>query len=160
MQPPDSGDNWLGLTDGPLPVADALRWAIRPGFGAQVTFTGTVRDHSEGRVGVTTLAYEAYEEQVGPRLEAIAGEARLRWPEVGPIALLHRIGMLELVDVAVVVVVAAPHRPEAFAAARFCIDTLKASVPIWKKEAWVDGDDWGRGAVPIEDVTVSPGGRR
>ena len=78
-----------------------------------------------------------------PRLAAIAGEARSRFPTVGRIVLLHRIGVVPVGDSSVVVVASAPHRPEAFDAARFGIDTLKATVPIWKRETWRDGASWG-----------------
>jgi molybdopterin synthase catalytic subunit len=92
---------------------------------------------------VHELVYEAYEEQAVPRLAAVAAEMRARWPEIGRIALLHRTGSLAIGDTAVVVAVSTPHRAEAFAAARFGIDAVKASVPIWKKERWDGGESWG-----------------
>ena len=144
--PPQQGDNWLGLTPEELPIAAAYEWAVLPSCGAVVLFSGTVRDHAEGREGVTHLDYEAYDEQVAPRLEAIAAELRRRWPATGRVVLLHRTGRLELGVSSVVVVVSAPHRPEAFEAARFGIDALKATAPIWKRESWEDGDAWGLGA--------------
>jgi molybdopterin synthase catalytic subunit len=107
-----------------------------------VTFCGTVRDHSDGRAGVTSLEYEAYEEHVVPRLTDVATAARARWPEIGRLALLHRVGRLVVGEAAVVVAVSTPHRGEAFAAAQFCIDTLKHTVPIWKLETWDGGSDW------------------
>jgi molybdopterin synthase catalytic subunit len=88
------------------------------------------------------LEYEAYLEQVTPRLTRVADEARHRWPEIGRLVLLHRVGRLEVEDVSVVVVTSTPHRGEAFASAEFCIDTLKHTVPIWKRETWVGGSDW------------------
>lgn len=146
------GDTWLGLSSAPLPVADALSWAVRPDCGGLVLFSGTARDHAEGRPGVEQLEYEAYESQVVPRLAEVAGEARARWPSVGRIALLHRTGVLAVGESAVVVVVSAPHRAEAFEAARFCIDTLKRSVPIWKRETWAGGESWGLEAQHIVDA--------
>lgn len=140
---PERGDDWFGLSDRPLPGQAATEWVSRADCGGIVTFLGTARDHSDGRPDVNLLAYEAYEEQVVPRLTRVAAEARARWQTVGRIALLHRVGELAVGDVAVVVAVAAPHRDEAFAAARFCIDTLKATVPIWKKEKWDGGESWG-----------------
>ena len=95
---------------------------------------------------------EAYEEQVVPRLRAIAEETRARWPVVGRLVLLHRTGPLRVGESSVLVVASAPHRPEAFAAARFAIDALKASVPIWKHEVWSDGADWGTGAADVRDA--------
>jgi molybdopterin synthase catalytic subunit len=124
-------------------VGDAVAWATRPDCGGLVLFSGTARDHAEGRPGVERLEYEAYESQVVPRLGAVADEARARWPDLGRIALLHRTGVLEVGEAAVVVVVSAPHRAEAFAGARFCIDALKQSVPIWKRETWSGGESWG-----------------
>ncbi len=145
-------DDWLALTRERLPVHAAVDWAVRPDCGAVVLFSGTVRDHSEGRPGVTSLVYEAYEEEVEPRLAAIAAEARRRWPTVGRIALLHRSGPLVVTETSVVVVVSAPHRDEAFAAARWAIDTLKATVPIWKRETWAEGEDWSTCDHPVADV--------
>jgi molybdopterin synthase catalytic subunit len=136
------GDDWIAISEGPLPVDAAWRWAGVAGCGGIVTFCGTVRDHSDGRAAVTSLEYEAYEEHVVPRLAAVAAAARTRWPQIGRLALLHRVGRLEVGEVAVVVVASTPHRAEAFAAAQFCIDTLKHTVPIWKRETWEGGSDW------------------
>jgi molybdopterin synthase catalytic subunit len=146
LEPPVHGDDWLGLHDGVLPSDGALSWATRPDCGAVVVFAGTVRDHAEGRSGVTRLQYEAYDEHVVPKLAEIAAAARQRWPVIGRVVLLHRVGTVPLGEPSVLVVVSAPHRDEAFEAARFAIDTLKESVPIWKREFWDGGDDWGLGA--------------
>ena len=132
----------------------------RPECGAQVVFSGTVRDHAEGRAGVSRVEYEAYVERVEPRLAAIAAEVRRRWPMVGRIALLHRIGELTIGECSVVVVISAPHRAEAFDAARWSIDTLKETVPIWKRETWEGGVDWGTGAKDVVEIAgVQPEGR-
>ena len=96
-----------------------------------------LRDHVE------SLTYEAYEEQVVPRFESIEVEVRQRWPQTGRVVLMHRVGRLELAESSVIAVVSAPHRAEAFEAARFAIDALKLSAPIWKHEVWKDGADWG-----------------
>jgi molybdopterin synthase catalytic subunit len=151
LTPPD-GDTWVGLSAAPLPVAEATAWAVRPDCGGLVLFSGTARDNAEGRPGIENLEYEAYESHVVPRLQAVADEARVRWSQLGRLALLHRVGVLEVGDSAVVVVATAPHREEAFAAARFCIDALKRSVPIWKKETWADGSSWGLEAQHIVDA--------
>jgi molybdopterin synthase catalytic subunit len=149
---PESGDDWVGLTDQLLPTLEALDWSILPGCGAEVLFAGTVRDHAEGRDGVTELQYEAYEEAGLQRLSAIAAEARRRWEDLGRIALLHRLGRLQLGEISVVVVVSAPHRGAAFEAAKWCIDTLKSTVPIWKRETWEGGADWGTEASDIATI--------
>jgi molybdopterin synthase catalytic subunit len=149
MLAPPEGDTWLGLTAQPLPIAEAYEWAVRPDCGAVVLFSGTVRDHAEGRSGVQYLTYEAYEEQAVPKLAEIASELRTRWPATGRIVFLHRTGRIELGESSVIVVVSSPHRPEAFEAGRFAIDALKASVPIWKHEVWDTGADWGTGAQDV-----------
>jgi molybdopterin synthase catalytic subunit len=85
---------------------------------------------------------------------------RERWPAVGRIAILHRFGDIGIGESSVVVAVSSPHRAEAFEAARFGIDTLKATAPIWKRERWAEGEDWGLGTTAVEDVTRrrGPGG--
>lgn len=131
---PDSGDTWIGLLRSPLPVDEAGAWVVRPDCGAVVVFSGTARDHSEGIEGVTRLDYEAYEEHVEASLSAVAGDARAKWPVVRRMVLLHRVGEVAVGESSVVVAVSAPHRQEAFEAARYCIDTLKETAPIWKRE--------------------------
>jgi molybdopterin synthase catalytic subunit len=127
----------------------------RPDCGAVVVFRGDARNHAEGRPEVTALGYEAYESQVVPRLGRLAGEARNRWPELGRIALIHRTGPLAIGEAAVVVAVSSPHRDTAFDAGRWCIDTLKETVPIWKSEAWAGGEDWGVDAQHVVEVPGS-----
>jgi molybdopterin synthase catalytic subunit len=153
LDPPYGRDDWVGVTADPLPVVAAAAFVERPDCGATVVFTGTVRDHSDGRPGVQSLEYEAYEEEVTPRLAAIAAEARSRWPDTGRLVLLHRTGLLVVGEASVVVAASAPHRHEAFEAARFCIDTLKAAAPIWKREAWAGGQDWSAQARPVAEVS-------
>jgi molybdopterin synthase catalytic subunit len=157
IEPPDVGDDWFALSSEPLPAHEATDWVVRPDCGGIVTFLGTARDHSDGRPGVDALEYEAYESQVEPRLARIAAEARARWSSVGRIAMLHRTGPLAVSEAAVVVAVSAPHRDEAFAAARFCIDTLKQTVPIWKKERWDGGESWGLEAQHVAEPELVPG---
>jgi len=139
--PSEDGD-WIDVCEGELPVDAAWKWANLPHCGGVVTFCGTVRDYSDGRPGVSALEYEAYLDQVVPRLTDVATAARSRWPEIGRVVLLHRVGRLKVGEVAVVVTVSTPHRAEAFAAAQFCIDTLKHTIPIWKRETWAGGSDW------------------
>lgn len=134
---------WTALSADPLPVGAATEWVVRPDCGAVAVFCGTARDHAGDRTGVDQLVYEAYEEQAEPKLRAVADEVRRRWPMAGRIALLHRVGPLAIGDTAVVVAVSTPHRAEAFDAARYAIDAVKASVPIWKKERWSGGESWG-----------------
>lgn len=165
MHAPVDGHSWLGLTEQALPVGAVYDWCVQPGCGAVVLFSGTVRDHAEEagerRDGVQHLTYEAYDEQVVPVFAAIEAELRRRWPHTGRVAILHRTGRLELGESSVLACVSAPHRPEAFEAARYAIDALKASAPIWKHEVWDGGSDWGTGShVPVspESVPSVPGG--
>lgn len=147
-----SGADWIAVTGEELPVAQILSWTVQPGCGALVVFCGTVRDHSEGRAGITALEYEAFVEQVEPRLARVATAARSRWPEIDRLALLHRTGRLQVGDVSVVVAASTPHRAESFEAARFCIDTIKETVPIWKRETWAGGSDWAVCAHDLTDI--------
>lgn len=155
---PDQGEDWLALTEAALPVGAAYDWAVQPGCGAVVVFSGTVRDHAEGRPSVSSLTYEAYEAQVVPRLAAVAAELRRRWPGTGRVVLWHRVGELAVGESSVVVVASAPHRAEAFAAARFGIDAIKASAPIWKLERWEGGQDWGLAATDPVTARSAPAG--
>ncbi len=135
-------DTWVGLFAAELPVGEASAWTVLPSCGAVVTFTGTARDHAEGRTGITELVYEAYEPYATDRLHRVASALRTRWPQLGRIALLHRTGSVGLAEAAVVVAVSAPHRQEAFEAARSGIDEVKATVPLWKQERWPGGSAW------------------
>lgn len=155
---PPIGPTWVEITDAPLDSADVGAWASRPDCGAVVTFSGTVRDHAPGRDGVTALTYEAYAEAAVARMAQVVDDVRTRWPDVRRVAALHRTGHLGVGDTAVVVAVSAPHRIAAFAAAAHCIDTLKATVPLWKKETWRGGEEWGTDAVPVRAVAPEAAG--
>jgi molybdopterin synthase catalytic subunit len=166
VQPPASGDNWVGLTDGELPVAVAYQWCVLPSCGAVVLFSGVVRDHAVDDGGVVRsdvqhLVYEAYDSQTVASFGRIVDEARVRWPKIGRVVVLHRTGQLALSESSVIVVVSAPHRAEAFEAARYAIDALKSSAPIWKRETWLDtstgtSQAWGTGAHDIVDPVSVP----
>jgi molybdopterin synthase catalytic subunit len=114
--------------------------AVTPADGALCLFVGVVRDHNGGRQ-VLRLEYEAYEEMALPLMEKIAAAARERW-RITEVRIVHRLGRLEIGEASVAVAVASPHRREAFEACRHAIDTLKATVPIWKKEFYADGAVW------------------
>lgn len=133
----------------PLSVDAAHAFVAHPSAGATVTFTGVVRDHApdddeqgEGtgrRRAVVGLDYEAYT-QVAERVMAELAEAvQERWPQLCAGYAVHRVGRLSVGDTAVVVAVSSPHRDTAFEAGRYLIDTLKTTVPIWKKEHWAEG---------------------
>lgn len=150
---PATGDDWVALVASTLPVAEASAWAGRPDCGATVTFTGTARDHAPGRPRVHRLEYEAYEEPALARMRAVVSQTRAGWPTLGKLALLHRTGVLGVGEAAVVVAASSPHRTEAFEAARFAIDELKCTVPIWKRETWDGGASWGLEAERLTGLT-------
>ena len=108
--------------------------------GAIASFVGIVRDHHEGRA-VLWLEYQAHEEMAQKQIKELIRAAQRRWP-VGAVAIRHRLGRLQVGDTSVAIAVAAPHRAEALEACRWLIDTLKAEVPIFKKEVYADGETW------------------
>jgi len=126
------------LVRGPIDLA-ALH-GVGAGDGALCLFLGVVRGDNDGR-RVLRLEYEAYEDMALAMLEEIAADSRRRFG-VSDVRIVHRLGRLEVGEVSVAVAVASPHRAEAFAACRHAIDTLKAKVPIWKKEFYADGAVW------------------
>ena len=126
------------LVRAPINVAELAAASERD--GAVCLFVGVVRNENGGRP-VLGLEYEAYEEMALPLMQEIAAQARRRFP-VTAVRLVHRLGRLEIGEASVAVAAASPHRAEAFAACRFAIDTLKARVPIWKKEFYADGSSW------------------
>jgi molybdopterin synthase catalytic subunit len=111
-----------------------------PPDGALCLFVGVVRNETGGRA-VVRLEYEAYEEMALSLMRDLEAEVRSRWP-VSDVRLVHRLGPAAIGEATVAVAVASPHRAEAFAACRYAIDTLKAQVPIWKKEFYADGSAW------------------
>jgi molybdopterin synthase catalytic subunit len=118
----------------------------RPGDGAIVTFDGCVRDHSHGR-RTLYLEYEAYEPMALGRLGEIAAEMHSKFAIDG-VAIVHRLGRLEIGETSVFIAVSSAHRPAAFEACRYAIETLKKTVPIWKKEYFEDGAVWADGELP------------
>ena len=117
--------------------------SITPADGALALFVGVVRNENAGR-SVLHLEYEAYEEMAIAEMERIEAEARRLWP-VSDVRIVHRLGCMQIGEASVAVAVASPHRREAFEACRFAIDTLKRTVPIWKKEFYADGAVWLEG---------------
>ncbi len=143
---------WLRVQSDPLSVDECMAFAEDPRAGAVVLFSGNVRDHSDGRSGVTLLEYEAYESQVLASFERIAQEAAARFEGLRRIVIHHRLGPCQLGESTVLVVVSSEHRAAGFDAARFCIDSLKQTSPIWKKEHWGGDSDWALGASEIKRI--------
>lgn len=126
--------------------ADALHaLVLRPEAGAVAVFLGVVRDNNLGRE-VDYLEYDAYPEMAERVMGRIGEEIRARW-DVAEVAMLHRVGRLEIGEASVGVAVSSAHRAEATDACRYGIDRLKAVVPIWKKEVWSDGEEWIEGSL-------------
>jgi molybdopterin synthase catalytic subunit len=145
--PPVAGGSSLycRLTDQPLSVDEVLNAVTGPGQGGVVVFIGMVRDNNNDRA-VTRLEYEAYPSMAMNLMADIVRRCEATSPGVR-VGIAHRVGALDIGDTAVVLAAAAPHRAEAFEAARMCIELLKAEVPIWKKEFSADGAEWiGMGA--------------
>jgi molybdopterin synthase catalytic subunit len=134
------------VTEAPISAAALAAALTHPRIGGLVTFEGLVRDHNEGHA-VSVLEYHAFAAMAERQIDAIILEAQARWPGVVAAA-AHRIGPLQVGEVAVAVVAASPHRAEAFDACRYIIDTLKRDVPIWKKETGPDGTEWLDGQRP------------
>ncbi|MGH9303317.1 MAG: molybdenum cofactor biosynthesis protein MoaE [Acidimicrobiales bacterium] len=151
-QTPPPGDDWLALTDAPMDASRALEWVGRDWCGAVAAFVGVVRDHAEGREGVYAVDYEAYEDQILPRMAELARAVREHVSELGGVVLWHRTGRIELGAASVVVAVSSAHRAEAFEACRFLIDTLKETLPIWKHEHWDGGDGWSTAAHRLRSI--------
>jgi molybdopterin synthase catalytic subunit len=129
------------ITTEPIDTEALYRAVLRDRDGAVVTFHGVVRDHSNEGRPVRYLEYEAYPEMAEAQMRAIGEEIQRRWG-IADVAIVHRIGRVEIGEPSVVIAVAAPHRGEAFDACEYAIDTLKATVPIWKKEVFADGEVW------------------
>ena len=119
-----------------------------PSAGAILVFSGVVRDNAQGK-SVKHLEYEAYPELAERTLRDIIAEIKARWADAR-VAMAHRVGKLKIGEASLIIAVAAPHRPEAYAASRYAIERVKAILPVWKKEFWVDGEHWVEGPVAGE----------
>jgi molybdopterin synthase catalytic subunit len=137
--PPVSGGSFT-VHEGPLDLAALVAEVSDPGAGAIATFIGTTRDHSRGRT-VTLLEYDAYPEMAEAEMAKI-GEAVRERHGVTRIAISHRTGVVPIGEASVMIAVSAPHRAAALDACRDAIDTLKQTVPIWKKEVFEGGEEW------------------
>ena len=123
-----------------LNISACIDWVITPQSGGIDVFIGTVRDATKGKQ-VNRLEFEAYESMAIKEMDKIAEQAFNKWA-VQKILIHHRVGVLQIGEVPVIIAVSAAHRDAAFEACRYIIDTLKQTVPIWKKEFFEDGDVW------------------
>lgn len=132
------------VTDRPLSLDDVAARVAGPDRGGITLFAGTVRGIT-GDVATDCLEYEAYAEMAEATLAQIGAEVLARWPGISQVSIVHRVGRLEIGDLAVVIAVAAAHRQETFGACQYAIDRVKQIAPIWKREIGPDGSSWVEG---------------
>jgi molybdopterin synthase catalytic subunit len=130
----------IRLTEEPLSIEATRTWLDSPDAGGTCVFVGTVRNKTSDKV-VLALEFEAYQPMAIKEMQKIAERAVDKWP-VLRIAIHHQLGPLQIGDIPVIIAVSTAHRAAAFEACQYCIDTLKETVPIWKKEIFEDGDVW------------------
>ncbi len=128
------------ITDKPIKIDKVIKSVTSENAGAIDVFIGTVRNKTKGKA-VVKLDFEAYEPMAIAEMQKIVNTAKKKW-SIEKIAVVHRVGLLEIGDVPVVIAVSTPHRKDSFDACQFVIDTLKETVPIWKKEIFEDGEVW------------------
>jgi molybdopterin synthase catalytic subunit len=128
------------VTDQPLNLQELVDFVSDPGAGAIATFIGTTRNNNEGR-RVVALDYDAYAEMAEKELRRIGGDANKKW-QLCRMAIVHRIGPVQITQASVMIAVSSAHREAAFAACRFAIEEIKKTVPIWKKELYEGGELW------------------
>ncbi|KAH7477196.1 Molybdopterin synthase catalytic subunit [Phytophthora ramorum] len=169
---PGRGD-FVEVGYAPLDCQRAVELVTHPSAGAISTFVGTTRDNFQGKK-VVRLEYEGYTPMAVSELRKICAAIREKWPEVVGIALFHRLGVVQVAEASVIVAVSSPHRREALEGCAFAIDTLKATVPIWKSEqyegdsrVWKENVEWQAGAaarssccgnkrvmMPVKDIKI------
>jgi molybdopterin synthase catalytic subunit len=145
---------YVSVSEAPIDAAEMLRFVADASAGCSVLFTGTVRNHSPGRDGVSKLEYEAYGSVVEDKIAEIVADAMEQWPLI-KVAAVHRTGSLDIGESAVMVATSSAHRADAFPAARYVIDELKSRAPIWKKEHWPGGAEWVEESSQSEPETKS-----
>jgi molybdopterin synthase catalytic subunit len=137
------------ITSHPISADEVIARLSDPANGAVVTFVGVVRGETDGRP-VRYLEYEAYPEMAEATLAQIGDEIKTRWPTIRQVAIVHRVGRLEVGESAVVIALSAAHRAETFDALRYAIERLKEIVPVWKKEVWAEGEEWRSERWPVK----------
>ena len=132
--------NYYEISKDPINTQEVIDKVVQREAGAITTFIGTVRELTHGRKTLF-LIYEAYEAMAVKKLEQIGREIEEKWAG-SKVAITHRVGRLDIMDIAVVIAVSTPHRADAYEANRYAIERIKEIVPIWKKEHWEDGEEW------------------
>ncbi|OZM56614.1 molybdenum cofactor biosynthesis protein MoaE [Lottiidibacillus patelloidae] len=128
------------IVDEPIILQDLVDKVERREAGAVTTFIGTVREWTKGKRTVY-LEYQAYKPMAIKMLKTIGDEIQSKWPNT-KVAITHRVGRLDISDIAVIIAVSSPHRKQAYEANEYAIERIKQIVPIWKKEHWEDGETW------------------
>lgn len=128
------------IVEQPIEAQPYIDYVLHPGAGAVTVFTGHVREWTQG-VRTKYLAYEAYVPMAEKMLAQVGEEIEQKWPGTR-VAIAHRIGQLQISDIAVVIAVSSPHRKAAYEANEYAIERIKEMVPIWKKEIWENGEEW------------------
>ncbi|OIJ10478.1 molybdenum cofactor biosynthesis protein MoaE [Anaerobacillus alkalilacustris] len=128
------------ITEAEISIQEVVDKVVHRNAGAINTFIGTVRELTKGKKTVY-LKYDAYTSMAEKKLAQIGNEIQERWPN-SLVAISHRIGHLDVTDIAVVIAVSTPHRADSYEASRYAIERIKEIVPIWKKEHWADGEKW------------------
>lgn len=131
--------DFIGLVDSKLNIEEIVDSVKSPKCGAVSVFMGTTRDNCDG-LKVVRLVYEAYETMARKAMKKVCNEVRKKWPDIVHIAIYHRTGDVPVTEASVVIAVSSPHRQDSLSAVQFAIDSLKASVPVWKKEEYEDSD--------------------
>ncbi|XP_022904527.2 molybdopterin synthase catalytic subunit [Onthophagus taurus] len=130
--------DYLKITAEPLSVADTNSLVLSPDCGAVSMFIGTTRDNFEGKT-VVKLEYEAYEDMAFKSLQKICSDMRGKWPQIVNIAIFHRVGEVPVKEASIIIAISSPHREDSLQATQWCIDIVKKTVPIWKKEVYEGG---------------------
>ncbi|WP_078548150.1 molybdenum cofactor biosynthesis protein MoaE [Litchfieldia alkalitelluris] len=133
-------NNLFLITKAPLSIEEVTAKVVRREAGAVTTFIGTVRELTKGK-RTLYLEYDAYVPMAEKQLSRIGEEIKEKWPDATT-AISHRIGRLEISDIAVIIAVSTPHRKDAYQANEYAIERIKQIVPIWKKEHWENGEMW------------------
>jgi len=128
------------VSDKPIDLQELVDYVLDPDAGAIATFIGTTRNNNEGR-RVIALDYDGYPEMAEKELARIGEDAKTKWP-ICRMAIIHRLGPVQITEASVIIAVSAGHRDAAFAACRFAIEEIKKTVPIWKKEVYEGGEIW------------------
>lgn len=133
-------NNLFQIVEEPIIVDDVIQMVASRNAGATVAFLGTVRELTQGK-RTLSLEYQAYVPMAERKLFEIGEEMKVKWPQL-KVAITHRIGRLDISEIAVVIAVSSPHRKAAYEANEYAIERIKEIVPIWKKEFWEDGTKW------------------